>query len=71
MHDFGVLPIGVAVPEEGSVGGEFIDAAVAKVDVVIVFDLADEFDDFSMEFYLEKRKSVVEFAPVRVGHLWA
>ena len=69
MHVFDVVEFGVAVPEKGAVGSEFVDAAVAEVDVGIVFELAGQFDDFGVEFDVEEGEGMVQGAPVGIGYL--
>ena len=52
VHKFDIVEFGVAVPEEGAVGGEFVDAPVSKIDIIVAFELTNEFDDFGVKFDL-------------------
>ncbi len=71
VHELDIFPLGISMPKERAVWGEFVNATVAIVDVGVVFELSNQFDNFGMEFYLEKREGMVEFAPIRIGHLGA
>ena len=69
VHEFDVVVFGVAMPLEAASGGQLVDAAIAKVDVPVVRQLARQLDDFGVQLDLQKAQGVVQITPVGARHL--